>query len=41
MHEGIPVATENLDACIKFYTEVLGLNILSRPKTLDEFGSGA
>ena len=41
MHEGIPVATENLDACIKFYTEVLGLNILSRPKTLDEFGPGA
>ena len=40
MHEGIPVATENLDACIKFYTEVLGLNILSRPKTLDEFGPG-
>ena len=41
MHEGIPVATKNLDACIKFYTEVLGLNILSRPKTLDEFGPGA
>ena len=41
MHEGIPVATENLDACIKFYTEVLGLNILSRPKTLDEFSPGA
>jgi len=41
MHKGIPVATENLDACIKFYTEVLGLNILSRPKTLDEFRPGA
>ena len=41
MHEGIPVANENLDACIKFFTEVLGLKLLSRPKTLDELGRGA
>ena len=41
MHEGIPVATENLDACIKFYLEVLGLKLLERPKTLDQFGPGA
>ena len=41
MHEGIPVATENLDTCIKFYLEVLGLKLLARPKTLDQFGPGA
>ena len=41
MHEGIPVATENLEACIKFYKEVLGLKLLERPKTLDQFGPGA
>ena len=41
MHEGIPVATKNLDACIKFYLEVLGLKLLERPKTLDQFGPGA
>ena len=41
MHEGIPVATENLDVCIKFYKEVLGLKLLERPKTLDQFGPGA
>ena len=41
MHEGIPVASENLEACIKFYTEVLDLRLLSRPKALDEFGPGA
>ena len=41
MHEGIPVSTENLEACIKFYTEVLDLKLLSRPKALDEFGPGA
>jgi len=29
IHEGIPV--RNLDACIKFYTEVLGLKLLPRP----------
>ena len=41
MHEGIPVATDNLDACIKFYTEVLGLKLLARLKALDKFGPGA
>ena len=41
MHEGVPVATENLETCIKFYTEVLGLKLLSRPKALDKFGPGA
>lgn len=41
IHEGVPVATENLDACIAFYTEVLGLKLLPRPKALDEFGPGA
>jgi catechol 2,3-dioxygenase-like lactoylglutathione lyase family enzyme len=41
MHEGIPVATKNLDACIKFYVEVLGLRQIPRPKALDEIGCGA
>jgi catechol 2,3-dioxygenase-like lactoylglutathione lyase family enzyme len=41
MHEGIPVNPENLDACIKFYTEVLGLKLLPRPKALDDIGRGA
>jgi catechol 2,3-dioxygenase-like lactoylglutathione lyase family enzyme len=41
MHEGIPVATKNLDACIKFYTEVLGLHQIPRPPALDEIGRGA
>src|SRR5579864_2864725 len=41
MHEGIPVDTVNLDACIKFYTEVLGLKLLKRPKALDDIGRGA
>lgn len=41
IHEGIPVATENLDACIEFYTEVLGLKLLPRPPALDKFGPGA
>lgn len=41
IHEGIPVATENLDACVKFYIEVLGLKLLPRPKALDELGPGA
>ena len=30
IHEGIPV--RNLEACVKFYTEVLGLKLLPRPK---------
>ena len=41
MHEGIPVAVDNLDACINFYTEVLGLELLRRPKGLDKSGPGA
>ena len=41
MHEGVPIASENLDAWIKFYTEVLGLKLLSRPEALDELGPGA
>ena len=41
MHEGVPIASENLDPCIKFCTEVLGLKLLSRPEKLDEFGPGA
>jgi lactoylglutathione lyase len=41
MHEGIPVSHANLDACIKFYTEVLGLKLLKRPKALDDIGRGA
>ena len=36
MHEGIPVATDNLDACIKFYTEVLGLKLLFKRSILDK-----
>ncbi|MFM9967902.1 MAG: VOC family protein [Burkholderiales bacterium] len=30
VHEGIPI--RDLDACVKFYTEVLGLKLLPRPK---------
>ena len=41
IHEGIPVATENLDACIDFYTKVLDLKLLPRPKALDDLGPGA
>jgi catechol 2,3-dioxygenase-like lactoylglutathione lyase family enzyme len=41
MHEGVPVGTKNLDACIKFYVEVLGLRQIPRPKALDELGRGA
>lgn len=41
MHEGIPVDAANLPACIKFYTEVLGLKLLQRPAALDRFGPGA
>ena len=35
MHEGIPEATDNLNACIKFYTKDLGLKLLVLPKALD------
>jgi catechol 2,3-dioxygenase-like lactoylglutathione lyase family enzyme len=41
MHEGIPISLKNLDACIKFYIEVLGLHTIPRPKALDELGPGA
>jgi catechol 2,3-dioxygenase-like lactoylglutathione lyase family enzyme len=41
MHEGIPVSHANLDDCIKFYTEVLGLKLLKLPKALDDIGRGA
>lgn len=41
IHEGIPVATEKLDECIKFYIDVLGLKLLPRPPALDELGPGA
>ncbi len=41
IHEGVPVALANLDACMKFYTEVLGLKLLPRPKALDEIVPGA
>lgn len=41
MHEGIPVDTKNLAACVEFYTKVLGLKLLPRPKALDDLGPGA
>lgn len=41
MHEGVPVANANLDACVKFYIDVLGMKTLKRPKALDDIGRGA
>jgi catechol 2,3-dioxygenase-like lactoylglutathione lyase family enzyme len=41
LHEGVPVATNDLDACIRFYVEVLGLHTIPRPKALDDLGPGA
>ena len=41
IHEGVPCRLENLDACIKFYVDVLGLKVLPRPKALDERAPGA
>ncbi len=41
MHEGIPCRTVDLAACVDFYTAVLGLKLLQRPKALDELGPGA
>jgi catechol 2,3-dioxygenase-like lactoylglutathione lyase family enzyme len=41
MHEGVPVSPQNLEACIKFYVEVLGLRQIPRPKALDDIGRGA
>jgi catechol 2,3-dioxygenase-like lactoylglutathione lyase family enzyme len=38
IHEGVPCSRKNLDACVKFYTEVLGLHHLPRPKALDDMG---
>ena len=35
IHEGVPCRRKDLDACIKFYQEVLGLKLLPRPKRLD------
>ena len=31
MHEGVPCRRSDLDACIKFYQDVLGLKLLPRP----------
>lgn len=41
IHEGVPCRGQDLDACIKFYTEVFGLKLLPRPKALDDLGPGA
>lgn len=41
LHEGVPCSERNLAACIKFYVEVLGLQLLPRPKALDDLGPGA
>jgi catechol 2,3-dioxygenase-like lactoylglutathione lyase family enzyme len=41
MHEGVPCRRQDLEACIKFYTEVFGLRPLPRPKALDDLGPGA
>ena len=41
IHEGVPCARKNLEACVKFYTEVLGLKLLPRPKALDDLVPGA
>ena len=38
IHEGVPVARKNLEACVRFYQEVLGLKLLPRPKALDDIG---
>lgn len=38
IHEGIPCSRNNLDACIGFYLDVLGLKKLPRPKALDDMG---
>lgn len=41
IHEGVPCKVKNLDACVKFYIDVLGLKRLPRPKALDDIGPGA
>jgi catechol 2,3-dioxygenase-like lactoylglutathione lyase family enzyme len=38
IHEGVPCARKNLEACVKFYIDVLGLKLLPRPKALDDMG---
>jgi len=38
IHEGVPVARKNLEACVRFYQVVLGLKLLPRPKALDDIG---
>lgn len=38
IHEGVPVARSNLEVCVRFYREVLGLKLLPRPKALDDMG---
>jgi len=41
IHEGVPCTRANLAACIEFYTKVLGLKALPRPKALDDMVPGA
>jgi catechol 2,3-dioxygenase-like lactoylglutathione lyase family enzyme len=41
IHEGVPCKVRNLQPCIRFYTDVLGLRLLPRPKALDDIGPGA
>jgi catechol 2,3-dioxygenase-like lactoylglutathione lyase family enzyme len=41
LHEGVPVSLKNLEACTKFYMDVLGLKLMQRPKALDDLGPGA
>ena len=41
LHEGVPCSRAKLDECIKFYTEVLGLRLMPRPKALDALVPGA
>lgn len=41
IHEGIPCASERYEACVDFYTRVLGLTQIPRPPALDKIGKGA
>jgi catechol 2,3-dioxygenase-like lactoylglutathione lyase family enzyme len=41
IHEGVPCTRAQLPNLIKFYTEVLGLKFLPRPKALDDMVPGA
>ncbi len=41
IHEGVPVESDKLEDCIKFYIDVLGLKLLPRPPALDKLGPGA